>query len=319
MIKKVSIITPVYNGEKYIERFINSIEKQTYSNIELIIIDDGSIDLTKEKINKHINLKTQIEIKYIYQENAGQAAAIANGIKSVTGEYLVWADSDDYFEYDAINKMVNFLENNPDADLVRANAIERLEEDVTKISGYMKVPIEYQDSKDIFEDAIFIKGINCFCGVYMVRFDKYKKNNNNLYIYPGKEGQNWQLILPSVLNNKCYYLNEEVYNYVIRKNSHSHKGRSFIEQIVRYDGMKKILKETLNILSLEDEYKNNLYKRIDEEYDEKIYMLYCKMGEKNKIKEYYKKIQKKSLRHIVAYIVGMSKILRKIYQLIRGE
>lgn len=198
MNKKVSILTPVYNGEAYIERYIKSVINQTYKNIELIIIDDGSRDKTKDIINKYVNSDLKIELKYIYQENGGQASAIANGIKYVTGDFLVWADSDDYFEGDAIFKMAKFLDENEDASIVRCNAVARAEEDLEKILYEMRVPKEFQDKKDIFEDCIFIRGINCFPGVYMVEFEKYKENNPNLYIYEGREGQNWQLLLPSL-------------------------------------------------------------------------------------------------------------------------
>jgi len=319
MTNKVSIITPVYNGEKYVERFINSVLNQTYSNIELIIVDDGSNDLTKEKIYKYIDINKNVKIKYIYQENSGQAEAVSKAIKIVTGEYLMWADSDDYFENDAVQKMVDFFDKNPDADIVRGNAVERTEEDLTTISRYIKVPNEYQDSKDIFEDVIFIKGINVFAGVYMVRFDKYKKNNPNLYIFPGREGQNWQLLLPATLNNKCYYIDEIIYNCVVRKDSHSRKKRTLEQQISRYEGLTNILKQTLNILKLDEKYKKNLYKRIDGAYDIQKYLLYCKLGEKNKIKEYYKKLPNKSIRMKIAYIIGRNKFLRKLYQIIRGE
>ena len=77
MEKKVSIITPCFNGEGFVERYLNSILNQTYKNIELIFINDGSTDRT-EKVVKSYIIKFEekgMKLIYIYQENAGQAAA----------------------------------------------------------------------------------------------------------------------------------------------------------------------------------------------------------------------------------------------------
>ena len=97
MKKLVSIITPCYNGEKYVDRFLTSVLNQTYNNIELIFVDDGSTDKTKDVV---LSFKEQFEKRgydliYIYQKNAGQAAAINQGLKVFKGEFLMWIDSDD--------------------------------------------------------------------------------------------------------------------------------------------------------------------------------------------------------------------------------
>ena len=108
----VSIVTPCFNGEKFIERFLNSILNQTYSNIELILINDGSKDKTEKIIEtyKAKFAKKQIEFVCEYQENSGQAAALNRGLKYITGEYLVWPDSDDELMPEFIEKKVEFLQ-----------------------------------------------------------------------------------------------------------------------------------------------------------------------------------------------------------------
>lgn len=106
----VSILTPCYNGESFLKRYFESILNQTYSNLELIFINDGSIDRTEEIA---LSYRSQLEekgIRYIYerQENAGQAAALNRGLKLFTGEYLTWPDSDDVMTADCIEKKSGF-------------------------------------------------------------------------------------------------------------------------------------------------------------------------------------------------------------------
>lgn len=93
---KVSIVIPVYNCENYIRTCMESITNQTYRNIEVIIINDGSKDKTKDIINSFISKDSRII--YIEQENSGPSMARNNGIDKATGEYLIFIDSDDTVE-----------------------------------------------------------------------------------------------------------------------------------------------------------------------------------------------------------------------------
>ncbi|XME03223.1 glycosyltransferase family 2 protein [Lachnospiraceae bacterium C1.1] len=90
---KVSVIIPVYNVEKYIQRCIESVLSQTYSNLEIIIVDDGSVD-SSGKICDDYALKDN-RISVIHQENQGQSVARNNAIKNATGDYYLFMDSDD--------------------------------------------------------------------------------------------------------------------------------------------------------------------------------------------------------------------------------
>lgn len=102
----VSILTPCYNGEKFISNYVNSIFKQDYSNIEVIFVDDGSNDATKQLILGYENefLARKISFQYIWKENNGAASAIEKGIKNVKGKYLTWIDVDDSMHSDYISK-----------------------------------------------------------------------------------------------------------------------------------------------------------------------------------------------------------------------
>lgn len=98
---KVSVITPTYNREKYIKKCIDSVLNQTLKDIEFIIIDDGSTDNTSKIISEY----TDSRIKYVKQENQGIGKSRNNGVKLAKGEYIVFLDSDDYLEQDALEKM----------------------------------------------------------------------------------------------------------------------------------------------------------------------------------------------------------------------
>ena len=94
---KVSVVTPVFNGESHLERMLDSILGQTYQELEMILVDDGSTDntaLVAEGCQKKFEDKG-LEFRIIKAEHRNASAAINQGLPYVTGEYLVWQDSDD--------------------------------------------------------------------------------------------------------------------------------------------------------------------------------------------------------------------------------
>lgn len=106
----VSIILPVYNEEKHIEECIKSLLTQTYQNIELIFVDDGSTDNSGKIINTY--QKKYPNIKYIYQKNQKQGAARNNGLSQANGKYICFIDSDDFTDKNMIKEMYEFANEN---------------------------------------------------------------------------------------------------------------------------------------------------------------------------------------------------------------
>lgn len=102
--EKVSIIIPVYNVEEYIEQCLNSVLNQTYKELEIIIIDDGSTDLSGKICDQFE--KKDSRIKVIHQNNTGAANAKNRGLEEITGEYFTFLDSDDYVETDWIECLI---------------------------------------------------------------------------------------------------------------------------------------------------------------------------------------------------------------------
>ncbi len=113
----ISIIIPCYNAENYIEKCVESILSGSYTDIELIIVNDGSTDGTAGRLQKFSNDKRVI---VIHQKNGGEAAARNAGINVATGEYIGFVDADDYIEIDMYYKLYTAMNEN-DADLAVCN------------------------------------------------------------------------------------------------------------------------------------------------------------------------------------------------------
>ena len=112
---KVSVIIPTYNQARFIAEAIESVLTQTFQDLEIIVIDDGSTDDTPEIVSR-------LPVKYLFQKNQGVSAAFNYGIKLSGGEYVAFLASDDVLLKDALQKGVDILDNQPlrdgiDADL----------------------------------------------------------------------------------------------------------------------------------------------------------------------------------------------------------
>lgn len=119
MIEKVSIIIPAYNVEREIEESIVSILEQTYDNLEIIIINDGSIDNTFSIIKRYASSDNRIKV--INQENSGQSVARNKGLNEATGKYIYFFDADDFLQKEAIFELVNKMQQF-DADMITFDA-----------------------------------------------------------------------------------------------------------------------------------------------------------------------------------------------------
>jgi len=116
--KLVSIITPVLNGKEYIESTINSVERQTYSNIEYIIIDGGSTDGTVDVIKSYQN-EFSHRYRWVSQDDESMYEAVNEGLSLASGSILAYLNSDDlYDDNEVVKKVVKFFEKNPDVGWV---------------------------------------------------------------------------------------------------------------------------------------------------------------------------------------------------------
>lgn len=109
----VSVIIPVYNRENVVAAAVNSVLNQTYTDLELIVVDDGSTDNTKDVLSRISDER----LRYVYQDNAGACAARNHGIELAKGEYIAFHDSDDIWLEDKLAKQMRIFERN-NVDLV---------------------------------------------------------------------------------------------------------------------------------------------------------------------------------------------------------
>ena len=103
---KVTVIVPVYNVEKYIDKCLDSLVKQTLKEIEIIVVNDGSLDNSQKIIDRYVK-KYPDKVKSFIKENGGQGSARNLGIKKARGEYISFVDSDDWLDLNALEEMYN--------------------------------------------------------------------------------------------------------------------------------------------------------------------------------------------------------------------
>lgn len=110
MNKKISVIVPVYNTEKYLDKCLDSLLNQTYNNLEIIVVEDGSTDNSKEVLKKYADNK---KIKIIYnKKNSGLSYSRNVGLENATGDYIGYIDSDDYVDLDYYEKLMHAIIDN---------------------------------------------------------------------------------------------------------------------------------------------------------------------------------------------------------------
>lgn len=204
---KFSIIVPVYNVEDYIEKCIESIEKQTYKDYEIIIVNDGTKDKSIDKIKDK-------KVKIINQKNKGLSAARNKGVEYAKGDYLIFLDSDDYWKKDLLKEINKSLENNP--DIVRFQ-IQEVGEDKKIIKKYNEQPFTNKNGEESFElisQYHFVE--NAWC--YAIKREYYLKEK-----FTFKEGTIHEdfgliplVIIKSKIVNSISYLG---YCYLQRKGS----------------------------------------------------------------------------------------------------
>lgn len=218
---KVSIIIPVYNVSDYVECCLQSVMKQTYTDIECIIVDDCTPDDSIEKCERMVaGYLGPITFKILHHEkNRGLSAARNTGIDAASGEYLYFLDSDDWIIPECIQLMCDCVEKHPETEVVMGGAI-------ATDGGFLYMDYEkktflpeYSDDVDWINKA-FLTPLELNVTAWNILINHTFLKSNRLYFVEGliNEDEVWHFMLSKYVSHLSI-LHKNTYVYVIRKNS----------------------------------------------------------------------------------------------------
>lgn len=216
----ISVIVPVYNVEKYIEKCIKSILKQTYTDFELILINDGSTDKSSEICYKYSKIDERIRL--INKANGGLSSARNVGIDASIGDYITFVDSDDYISKYMLEELYNCL-CNTSSDIAICS-FKRIKENEIIIEKKEFVEPEILNSKTCFE-KIYSSKVDEFTVAWA---KLYKKDLFQKLRYPEGKIHEDEFITYKLFAqaNRVAYLDTKLYFYLIRKQSIMNSGFS---------------------------------------------------------------------------------------------
>lgn len=142
---KISIVTPVYNTQKYLKKCLDSIQNQTFTDFEVILIDDGSSDTSPQILDDFA--KNDSRFKVFHKKNEGVTQARKDGLSHATGEYIIWVDSDDWIEQNHLELLYNGI-TKEQADICVSNFVK------DEVSGTVKYFEKIDDLKNPLKSLI---------------------------------------------------------------------------------------------------------------------------------------------------------------------
>ena len=288
----VSLIVPCYNVANTLSRFLDSVIEQTYKNIQVIAVNDGSTDNTEDILKEYQQcfLHRGMFFDYIYQDNQGLGSAINTGLKYIKGEYLCWADPDDFFEKTSMQERLEILESNKEFDIVSSDAYYFKYDDLKKPLQRATDGMDHKNDPNQFYYLLVEQSHFC-SGCHMLRMSAFNKVNPNCEIYPARHGQNWQLLLPMYYKYHRYYLDKPLYNYVLYPDSMSRGDYNLKNVISRLDEHETILIHTINNINMPTEEQNKYLDFIRVRYAKKKF--YAAIDHKSKInlKKYFMELK----------------------------
>lgn len=313
----ISVITPCLNGEKLIHRFLDSLLNQTYKNFELIFVDDGSTDKTKEVLFSYkekfdIN---KINLIYIFQENAGLGSAINTGLKEVKGEYFCWPDSDDYLEPTSLEKRINILKTNKDCAVVTSDAYVR---DINNLTSFISLASTKQiDKFNENQFELLLSGNSMFIpGTHMVRTKSFFETNPKGEIFPCRRGQNWQILLPLYFKYKRYFLDEPLYNYIVYETSMSKGDNTLEKKIFRANEHEEIILRTLEPMIMDKRsFKKYTFETKIRYTRKRLTIAFLHRNNSMISKEYFilKANNQKRIKEFIYYVISKNVFIHRLF------
>ena len=276
--KKVSIIVPVYNGQDFINRCLNSLINQTYSNVEIIVINDGSTDNSLDLLKKYND-----KIILINKENSGVSDSRNLGLEKASGDYIMFCDIDDWYEKVTVEKAVCEIGN---YDLLKYRET-RVFSDGSSIKRKENLaPMLYEKEEiDIVIRRLFDLSwaTHIYCFIYKTEIIKKNNIRFNSKIRYAEDANFILQYLLKVKNIKV--IDEYLYNYYENSNSVTNNYSSIFKNM---ENLQIFRSETLKTLG-------NKYKKELDQFLLNLILLYLEkpfdiLKTKKEIKDYYKKI-----------------------------
>lgn len=159
----ISVIIPVFNTAQYISTCLESVARQQYSNIEVVVVDDGSTDGSSEIIDRFAERDSRFIVKH--QQNKGVAESRNEGLRAATGDYIMWLDSDDWIEPDWIQQFVDQIETDPQWDIIVSTNHTSLQTGETILRNYLLSHYPYVlwmtcIRSELYADVHFLPGFH---------------------------------------------------------------------------------------------------------------------------------------------------------------
>lgn len=300
--KKISVVIPVYNVEKYLSECLDSVVNQTYKNLQIILVDDGSTDFSGKICDVYAEKDNRITV--VHQKNAGAGAAKNTGLELIDGDYFSIIDSDDYIELDMYEKMVNSLEKY-NADIVQCLFKDVFVNDSFdrkyKLKGnYPKVLTSKRFLKEYLYDwkyAIFWNKLFKSSLLKEIRFPVGRKIDDEFFTY--------KLVCNA---KKVVNIDNILHNYRMRKTS-----------VMNENDTDRLIYDRIDCFVERYDYIRKKYPSLDKKYLTKLYdsLLYYKTQVNNteKLEKYISKIQKPKINKIgkINEIMRYKKLLDDSY------
>ncbi|MGE4284436.1 MAG: glycosyltransferase family 2 protein [Clostridia bacterium] len=236
---KISIIVPVYNVEKYIGRCVESLLAQTYKNIEILLINDGSTD-NSLALCKELEAKYQNIIKVLNQENKGQSSARNYGLQNISGEFIGFVDSDDWIEKDMYEYLHNLIVAN-DADVAQIDFVMS-----NRFPFEVKNP---QEKLELFNDKeilqYFMTTTTTTTGSYSVCRCLFKKDLlSRLYFREGKINEDIDYKYLALSRAKRFVVSNQIKYVYFQGSSSTTRGGLRRKDFDLYDAAEELYKLT---------------------------------------------------------------------------
>lgn len=288
--KKISVIVPVYNSIDCLEKCVRSLCAQTYANLEILLIDDGSTDGTAALVDRLA--KTDSRIRAHHKENGGASSARNAGISLAVGEYLAFADSDDYLEPYVYEELTLSLTtgNYPVAQISR----DEVDEDGKRLADVCIPPKEewFCDSETFLKELLLHRGDCSFCTKLFPRevFGKHR--------FPeGELNEDFRLLV-EILQEIAgiLILPKQGYHVVARKTSTTRTrtkdsfSRVFMDIVENADRMQRLVDEKYPALHAYA-IRFNLYQRLD-------YLLHVPISQMRADNVFYRGVKTYLRRHV---------------------